>query len=371
MKIKLIFLAILCVFISAQKHIGGELQDAGLERLETDPTTGLLEGRMYFNTVSKEMRIYDGSSWMTVAESNSNAVNGPSIATDNALARFDGATGKLLKDSQAQVSNTGEVLAGNGSLSNAGHSFIGSANSGMSWDSGSGQVYFTDNGESVLLLGSNFNQLSIPARGDRTAIDVKNNSVFRPTIRAEATASGVTLQAINNDSFRPTITAINRGDGSAGYFESDQGAFAPLQVIGECLGGELFGAPGDCTQGPNSTLLLIQNKSDQSPFHISMRNKSGNAFGFRIRNTTTQTQAWDSPAALPTTGQFLTASEVNGSTVTLGWTEPNQLSVETSAPVCGASERGQMVYADSDNVPCHCDGGGTWKKFSDDTACTF
>lgn len=46
----------------------GDLIAAGLEELESDPTTGLFSGRIYRNTTSGEVRVYSGSVWKTVVD---------------------------------------------------------------------------------------------------------------------------------------------------------------------------------------------------------------------------------------------------------------------------------------------------------------
>lgn len=46
-------------------EVNGELINAVVEKLESDPVTGLISGRVYYNTTSNVMRIYQGSAWET------------------------------------------------------------------------------------------------------------------------------------------------------------------------------------------------------------------------------------------------------------------------------------------------------------------
>jgi len=79
--------------------------DTGLDaKLITVPdTTSLLpeQGRVAFTTNTNTFVGYDGTSWVqlsTIGPTGGDVV-GPGTATDNAFAVYDGATGKLLKDS--------------------------------------------------------------------------------------------------------------------------------------------------------------------------------------------------------------------------------------------------------------------------------
>jgi hypothetical protein len=58
-------------------------------------------------------------------------VVGPASATDNAIARFDTTTGKLIQDSLVPLTNTGEFLGVNGTTSNPSYSFSSDPNLGV------------------------------------------------------------------------------------------------------------------------------------------------------------------------------------------------------------------------------------------------
>lgn len=45
---------------------GNQLINASLEKLSADPVSGLFEGRMYYNTASDSIRVYDGTQWIPV-----------------------------------------------------------------------------------------------------------------------------------------------------------------------------------------------------------------------------------------------------------------------------------------------------------------
>jgi len=52
-------------FLTALDLTGNQLLNATFEKLASDPTEGNFEGRMYYNTASDVIRVYDGSAWKT------------------------------------------------------------------------------------------------------------------------------------------------------------------------------------------------------------------------------------------------------------------------------------------------------------------
>jgi len=88
----------------------------------SDPTVDndgnpLITGALYFNTVSNEMRVYTGSVWLASYIPATTYVQGPASATDNAIARFDGTTGKVVQNSGAYIDDSGSVGIGTASPS--------------------------------------------------------------------------------------------------------------------------------------------------------------------------------------------------------------------------------------------------------------
>jgi hypothetical protein len=52
-------------------EVNGELKNAVVEKFSSDPATGLVEGRIYYNTVSKNFRIYSGTTWLNYVDTTS------------------------------------------------------------------------------------------------------------------------------------------------------------------------------------------------------------------------------------------------------------------------------------------------------------
>jgi hypothetical protein len=57
----------------------------------------LLVGALYFNSVSNQMRVYDGSAWNAAYLPSGDYVQGAASSVDSGLVAFDGTTGKVIK----------------------------------------------------------------------------------------------------------------------------------------------------------------------------------------------------------------------------------------------------------------------------------
>ncbi len=88
-------------------------------------------------------------------------VNGPVSSTNNSLVRFNGITGKIIKDSPLLVSDdsgnltsSGIITISSGSNAAPSYSFTGTTDTGM-YSSGAGVINFTTSGTSKLSIGTN------------------------------------------------------------------------------------------------------------------------------------------------------------------------------------------------------------------------
>lgn len=83
----------------------------------------LVTGALYFNSTLGQMAAWNGSSWGAIG-SNPDSVLGPASSTDNAIARFDGTTGKLVQNSTTTISDEGNISVAP-TWNNAGTTFTG------------------------------------------------------------------------------------------------------------------------------------------------------------------------------------------------------------------------------------------------------
>lgn len=72
------------------------------------------------NPANGESLIYNGSKWVNTVGAGSGDVVGPASATDNAITRYNGITGKIIQDSGATIDDSGNLTANNVSGTNTG-----------------------------------------------------------------------------------------------------------------------------------------------------------------------------------------------------------------------------------------------------------
>lgn len=88
--------------------------------------------------------MFDGTNWLRMPYGGGDVV-GPASATDNAVARYDATTGKLIQNSAALLTDTGELQVGAGSAATPSLSFTGDPNTGV-YSYAADQIGFATNG---------------------------------------------------------------------------------------------------------------------------------------------------------------------------------------------------------------------------------
>jgi hypothetical protein len=79
-----------------------------LSTTERDLTTPV-QGNLMFNNTTNDANLYDGTSWARLATYNPNAVSNIGISTDNAIARYDSSTGKLIQNSGVIIDDANSI----------------------------------------------------------------------------------------------------------------------------------------------------------------------------------------------------------------------------------------------------------------------
>ena len=99
-----------------------------LDPQSADPATPA-NGQLWYNSTTGTFRKrQNGVTSDLDLGGGSGDVAGPGVATDNALTRFDGATGKLIQNSSVTISDNGEILLAAGGAADAPLKFQGGAN---------------------------------------------------------------------------------------------------------------------------------------------------------------------------------------------------------------------------------------------------
>ena len=97
-----------------------ELQNAVIQNLASDPVSGAEEGKVYFNTTAKELRVYNGTAWeavglngVTADAAEINILDGATLSTTE-LNYVDGVTSaiQLQLDSKASASASPTITLG-------------------------------------------------------------------------------------------------------------------------------------------------------------------------------------------------------------------------------------------------------------------
>lgn len=169
-------------------------------------------------------------------------VVGPASSTDNAIARFDGTTGKLIQNSGVQINDSGEINVGVWKGTEVGLSYGGTGASSASQARGNILPSYTGNAGKVLAVNSgatDVEYISAGGTGTVTSVAVSGGTTGLTTSGGPVTAAGtITLAgtlAIGNGGTGQTtaaaaITALT-GTQTSGYYLRSDGTNAALGAI--------------------------------------------------------------------------------------------------------------------------------------------
>lgn len=169
-------------------------------------------------------------------------VVGPASSTDNAIARFDGTTGKLIQNSGVQINDSGEINVGVWKGTEVGLSYGGTGASSASQARGNILPSYTGNAGKVLAVNSgatDVEYISAGGTGTVTSVDVSGGTTGLTTSGGPITAAGTitlagTLAIANGGTGQTTaaaaITALT-GSQTSGYYLRSDGTNAALGAI--------------------------------------------------------------------------------------------------------------------------------------------
>ena len=140
--------------------------------------------------------ITDGSGNLSWSSAASGDVYGPASATDNAISRFDGTTGKIIQNSSALIDDAGNVLAGAGLVGAPAFSTTGDTNTGIFFPAAD-TIAFTEGGVESMRINSSA-QVGINTTSPAFPLDIQcDTSAFGLRLRGRSDDISV-LRFVNN-----------------------------------------------------------------------------------------------------------------------------------------------------------------------------
>jgi len=97
------------------RYLGTKASDPSVD----NDGNALVAGALYFNSVDGIIKVYTGSAWVAAYVSGASFVVGAASATDNAVARFDGASGKIIQNSGVVIADDGTTAVSVNSATDA------------------------------------------------------------------------------------------------------------------------------------------------------------------------------------------------------------------------------------------------------------
>lgn len=241
-------------------------------------------------------------------------VVGPASSTDNAVARFDGTTGKLIQNSSLQVNDSGEVTVGVWKGTEVGLSYGGTGASTASQARGNILPSYTGNAGKVLAVNAgatDVEYIAASGTGSVTSVAVSGGTTGLTTSGGPITAAGtITLAG--------TLAVANGGTGTS----------TPALVAGTNV--TITGT------WPNQTINSSGGGSMTYP-GAGIANSTGSAWGTSYSTTGTGTVVALATSPSFTTPILGTPTSGDFSTGTFTWPTFNQNTTGTAANITATS----------------------------------
>jgi uncharacterized protein (DUF736 family) len=203
-------------------------------------------------------------------------VAGPSSATDNAITRYDGTTGKLIQNSTVTLSDTGDIANVNSVIFDTTPGTLPTADGSMYWDVDKGAISYVMQGGDVTQEIGESQYIFIEASANITKGQVV---MFTGAVGGSGTPTGAPASGVTDGTYIMGIAAENITSGTNGFVQTF-GILKPVNTTGFATGTILWYNPS-VAGGLTSTKPTAPNIKVQVAA-VTAGNSSGGALIIRV-----------------------------------------------------------------------------------------
>jgi hypothetical protein len=217
-----------------------------------------------------------GSSRNLSVTTTPNAVVGPASATDNAITRYDGTTGKLIQNSTVTLSDVGDIANVNSVVFDTTPGTLPTVEGAMYWDVDKGAISYVMQGGDVVNEIGESQYIYIQASANITKGQVV---MFTGAVGGSGTPTGAPATGVTDGTYIMGIAAEDITNGTSGFVQTF-GILKPVNTTGFATGTILWYDPA-VAGGLTSTKPSAPNVKVQVAA-VTAGNSSGGALIIRV-----------------------------------------------------------------------------------------
>ena len=243
------------------------------------PTAGDLEvGELAVNLADAKLYSKNASGTVIAVGSSggSGDVVGPASATDNAIARYDGTTGKLIQNSTVTLSDVGDIANVNSVVFDTTPGTLPTTEGAMYWDADKGAVAYVMQGGDITQEIGESQYIFIKASANITKGQVV---MFTGAVGGSGIPTGAPASGVTDGTYIMGIAAENITSGTNGFVQTF-GVLKPVHTTGFATGTILWYNPavagGLTSTKPSAPNIKVQVAT------VTAGNSSGGALIVRV-----------------------------------------------------------------------------------------